>query len=195
MTGTGRQSGQRGARILLDGHRPRWIISAGFGGVLDPLRRNERLVRQRGREPRTARFGDRPGRVRRRPSRSGSRPAGSLTVDEIVRTAAEKAELRQRVRGRRRRHGDLGRRRPLQRAAACRFLSIRVVSDEAGVDLPPEILAILGPIGRLSPRRGPGSHLATAFERQGPAGPPRARRRGRRPAARPSWSGHSPGCT
>src|SRR3954465_7888039 len=42
LTGTGRARAQRGAEVLLDGHRPRWIISAGFGGALDPtLRRNE----------------------------------------------------------------------------------------------------------------------------------------------------------
>src|SRR5580658_10047457 len=45
LTGMGRARAQRGAEILLDGHRPRWIISAGFGGALHPdLRRNDIVI-------------------------------------------------------------------------------------------------------------------------------------------------------
>ena len=42
LGGMGRPRAQRGAEALLAGHRPRWIISAGFGGALDPaLKRND----------------------------------------------------------------------------------------------------------------------------------------------------------
>ena len=36
VTGPGRASARRGALALLDGHRPRWVLSAGFGGGLNP---------------------------------------------------------------------------------------------------------------------------------------------------------------
>src|SRR3954470_6276576 len=42
VAGMGRAAARRGAQLLLDGHRPRWIVSAGFAGALDPeLRRND----------------------------------------------------------------------------------------------------------------------------------------------------------
>src|SRR4051794_13084746 len=42
VAGLGREAARAGARILLDGHRPRWIVSAGFAGALDlELRRND----------------------------------------------------------------------------------------------------------------------------------------------------------
>src|SRR4051794_30888723 len=41
VAGLGREAARVGAQLLLDGHRPRWIVSAGFAGALDPdLRRN-----------------------------------------------------------------------------------------------------------------------------------------------------------
>src|SRR5687768_13111940 len=36
ITGMGRQAARRGAQLLIDGHRPRWVVSAGFGGALNP---------------------------------------------------------------------------------------------------------------------------------------------------------------
>src|SRR4051794_30286406 len=36
LTGPGRPAARRGAELLLAGHRPRWIVSAGFAGALDP---------------------------------------------------------------------------------------------------------------------------------------------------------------
>ena len=145
LAGAGRARAQRGAEILLDGHRPRWIISAGFAGALDPaLRRNDlvlasEVVNLEGR---------RYAIDLAVPEGQGLRTGRLLTVDEIVRTAAEKAELR-------RAHGaDVVDMETSAVAALCaergvRFLSARAVSDEAGTDLPPEVLAILGRSGGL----------------------------------------------
>src|SRR3954471_16433562 len=91
VAGLGREAARRGAELLIDGHRPRWIVSAGFAGALDPeLRRYDTVmpvevmdlqgqrytidvgVPPEGRNPRL-----RAGRL--------------VTVDAIVRTAAEKA--------------------------------------------------------------------------------------------------------
>ena len=148
LTGMGRVRAQRGAEILLDGHRPGWIISAGFGGALDPsLRRNDvfipsEVVNLEGRRfaidlavpPGSEAQGLHTGRL--------------LTVDEFVRKASEKAELRRKF------DADIVDMETSAIAALCgdrgvRFLAVRVVSDEAGVDLPPEILAIVGPSGGL----------------------------------------------
>lgn len=148
LTGMGRARAQRGAEILLDGHRPRWIVSAGFGGALDPaLRRNDvvlptEVVNLEGRRfaidvsipPESSAEGLKAGRL--------------LTVDEFVRKASEKAELR-RTSG-----ADVVDMETSAIVALCeernvRFLSVRVISDEAGVDLPPEVLAIVGPTGGL----------------------------------------------
>ena len=34
LSGPGRKAARRGAQLLLAGHRPRWMVSAGFGGVV-----------------------------------------------------------------------------------------------------------------------------------------------------------------
>ena len=148
LAGAGRVQAQRGAEILLDGHRPRWIVSAGFAGGLDPeLRRGDlvlasEVVNRAGRRY-AIDLGLPPGAAA-----GGLRSGRLLTVDEIVRTAAEKAALR------REHSADLVDMETSSVAALCgergvRFLSVRVISDEAGTDLPPEILAILGRSGGL----------------------------------------------
>ncbi len=148
LAGAGRARAQRGAEVLLDGHRPRWLVSAGFAGGLDPrLKRNDlvlpsEVINLEGRRyaidlavpPSSEAQGLRTGRL--------------LTVDEIVRSAREKAELRQKH------AADLVDMETSSVAALCadrgvRFLSVRVISDEAGTDLPPEVLAILGRSGGL----------------------------------------------
>ena len=145
LTGMGRKRAQRGAEILLDGHRPRWIVSAGFAGALDPARKRNDLVL--------------PSEVAniegRRYAIDLAVPAGSglhtgrlVTVDAVARTAGEKADLRRRT------GADLVDMETSAIAALCeqrgvRFLSVRVVSDEAGHDLPPELLAIVGETGGL----------------------------------------------
>ena len=198
LAGAGRRNAQSGAEALLAGHRPSWVVSAGFAGALDPtLRRNDlvlahEVVNLEGR---------RYGIDLAVPEGQGLRTGRLLTVDEIVRTAAEKAELR-------RAHGaDVVDMETSAVAALCaergvRFLSARVVSDEAGTDLPPEVLAILGrsgglrlgaavgaiwrrrrasPAGRLRPRAQPRSTPRARRDRRGRSrGRSRRRRRPRR---------------
>src|SRR4051794_3060442 len=36
IAGIGREAARRGAQLLYEGHHPRWIVSAGFAGALDP---------------------------------------------------------------------------------------------------------------------------------------------------------------
>src|SRR5262249_39741417 len=135
--GTGRAAAARGTRLLLAGHRPRWIVSAGFAGALVPrFVRNDIVLATEIRDleglhlnidvnaPESAE----PG---------GLKTGRLITVDRIIRTAAEKAELG-------RHHGaDLVDMESSAVASLCsergvRFLSIRVISDSADTDLPPE---------------------------------------------------------
>ncbi len=149
LAGVGARSAQVGIRRLLDGHRPRWIVSTGFGGALHPdWHRNdvvlanevigfngERLAIDVSVPESSANIGG-----------SRIRSGRLLTIDHIVRTAAEKATLRDRY------GADLVDMETLPVAQACsdrgvRFLSVRVISDEAGTDLPSEILSVVGPTG------------------------------------------------
>jgi adenosylhomocysteine nucleosidase len=142
--GMGRTAARRATQLLLDGHRPRWIVSTGFAGALDPaLKRNDAVM---------------PGiivdldggefhvdvTVPEPPAPRGPRllTGRLLTVDAIVRTAAEKAELRQQF------EADVVDMETSAVAAVCleravRFLAIRIVSDEAGIDLPKEIATLM----------------------------------------------------
>ena len=143
--GMGRVAAGRAAGLLLDGHRPRWIVSAGFAGALDPaLKRNDAVLPFEVIDPDGLRYSvgvsvpaEEPGATGR-----GLKSGRLLTVDAIVRTAAEKAELRAR-------HGaDLVDMETSAVVSLCsargvRFLSVRVISDEATVDLPREIATLM----------------------------------------------------
>lgn len=151
VAGVGRSMAAKGTRRLLAGHRPRWIVSAGFGGALDPaLRRNDVFFATEIVDGTTP---DRPPlAIGMRPPES---PPGSkiryasgrlVTAAEVVRTAAEKADLRRRF------EADAVDMETASVAGLCadratRFLSVRVISDEAGDDLPPEVMTIMGPTG------------------------------------------------
>jgi adenosylhomocysteine nucleosidase len=142
VAGMGRNAASAAARLLLDGHRPRWIVSLGFAGALNlELRRNDIVTPNEVIDLESHRYAidvvvpsdDQGPRVR---------TGRLLTVDQIVRTAAEKAELHQRL------GADLVDMESSAVAALCserlvRFLSIRVISDDAHSDLPAEIATLL----------------------------------------------------
>jgi len=139
--GMGRDAARRAAGILLDGHRPSWILSAGFAGALNPaLTRNELTLPSEVIDPEGRGFAiPQPealgGGVRHAKGRL-------LTVDRVILDADEKQALH-RTTG-----ADLVDMESSAVAALCeqrlvRFLSVRIVSDDAGTTLPPEIAAIL----------------------------------------------------
>ncbi|SIO59782.1 adenosylhomocysteine nucleosidase [Singulisphaera sp. GP187] len=142
VAGMGREAARRGAQLLLDGHRPRSIVSAGFAGALDPeLRRNDLVMASEVVDLEGQRCAIDLG-VSQHAPRPRVRSGRLLTVDAIVRTAAEKAELRERF------AADVVDMETSAVAALChersvQFLSIRVVSDEAGVDLPAEVASLM----------------------------------------------------
>ena len=142
--GVGRASARKAAAVLLDGHRPRWLISAGFAGALDPaLRRNDAVFPTQILGPDGVAFAV-DVQIPPGPSTGGPRlRTGRLaTVDAIVRTTAEKAALRERT------GADVVDMESSAVASVCndraiRFLGIRVVSDDAATELPAEVARLL----------------------------------------------------
>ncbi|WP_422926474.1 nucleoside phosphorylase [Singulisphaera sp. PoT] len=142
IAGMGSERIRQGAQLLLDGHRPRWIFSVGFAGALNPeLARLDLVLADEVLDLESGRFAIDvaiPSDSRFRSVHTGK----LLTVDQIIATAAEKAELRSRT------GADIVDMESSAVASLCsersiRFLSIRVVSDDARSDLPPEVVSML----------------------------------------------------
>ena len=81
LAGVGRKAARAGAEVLIAGHRPRWLFSAGFAGALDPsLARND-LVRPRpGDRPRQRADRGRVAGARSCPESNGSGDASSRSI-------------------------------------------------------------------------------------------------------------------
>lgn len=141
ISGPGKAAARRGAEVLLAGHRPRWLLSAGFAGALDPtLRRNDlvlpdEIVDQDGTKAVVdVDLPQIPG-----VQRTGGR---LITVDRVILRPADKAELR------RQQGADLVDMETsvlaaLARERSLRFLSVRVISDDAQTELPAEVARLL----------------------------------------------------
>lgn len=141
--GMGRHSARRAAEILLDGHRPSWVVSAGFAGALNPaLNRYDLALPAEVIDPEGHRFPvDRPASI------GVGAGAGTLaTVDKVILDAA----------GKRRMHEDTGADLVDMETSAVaeicarrlvRFLAVRIVSDDARTDLPPEVASLMSKTG------------------------------------------------
>jgi len=139
--GPGRPAARRATEALLAGHKPRWIISAGFAGALNPtFARNDLIVADEiiDTEGGCHRVAP-PAALAARARQAGGR---LLTVDRVVVRSSEKEALRQAH------QADLIDMESSAVAALCherqvRFLSIRVISDDAHADLPREVAGLL----------------------------------------------------
>ena len=145
LGGVGRTSARKAAEVLIAGHRPRWVLNAGFAGALDPgLRRFDVVMPNHIKDLDGLRFdvnvsipeshGD-TGRPR-------LLDGGLVTIDRVAATAAEKTTLRQQT------GATVVDMETSAVAALCselgqKFLAIRVVSDTAAEDLAPEVLALM----------------------------------------------------
>ncbi len=145
LTGAGKAAARHGSEVLIAGHRPRWIISAGFAGSLDSsLARNDLVIPHQ-----VIDLGgnliaidksipDLPG-VKRTEGRL-------LTVDRLIAHSSEKADLRQL-------HGadlidmETSTVALLAHDRSLRFLAIRVISDDASAELPAEVARLLAHSG------------------------------------------------
>ena len=141
IAGVGRPAARRATEMLLAGHRPSWIIAAGFAGALDPaLGRNDLVVPEEVIDREGRRFPVEPLEA----AGAGVRHDRGrlLTVDRPILESQEKAELY------RSSQADLVDMESSAVAAVCaerlvRFLAVRVISDDAQSDLPPEIATLL----------------------------------------------------
>jgi len=145
VSGAGREAARRATELLIAGHSPRLLISAGFAGGLDPeLRRDDlvlpdRVVTLDGGELAIPPVVEAFKGIRRMGGRL-------LTVDRLAARAVEKADLRQRF------AADLV---DMETWAVARlaqdrllpFVSLRVVSDTADDELPGEIAPLLSRSG------------------------------------------------
>lgn len=144
-SGVGVAAARRGVEHLIDGHRPRAIVSAGFAGALDPaLNRNDLIA------PRAVADGL-GGAIGLDPTAVAAVPTVQvvgrlLLVDRVIGGVAEKARLRAA-------HGadaiDMETFAAAEAAAARRvpFHSLRIISDDARTELPPEIGRMLNASG------------------------------------------------
>lgn len=139
-SGVGRQAAEQATEALIQGHQPRWIISAGFaGGLHESLAQGDilladQLVDASGCQLAVDFHLDREAIAAQRHLHVGR----LLTADRIIADAAEKSILG-------REHGALAvDMETLAVAEAChrektRFLSVRIISDAVGHTLPKDI--------------------------------------------------------
>lgn len=133
--GVGRERAARAARLLLDGHRPEVLVSAGFAGGLDPTLARGSVVRV------SAVCGhDGKGVIRL----AGEGGRILATVDHIARTPAEKQSLAD---GTGAAVVDMETLAVAQLAHEARLPchTVRVISDAAGDELPVDLGRLIKP--------------------------------------------------
>jgi adenosylhomocysteine nucleosidase len=142
VAGVGGPRAERAARLLVAGHRPEVLISAGFAGGLTPaLPRGGLVCPAAVRGPASAEGGLRL---------AGSDDAGPLlvTVDRIVRTPAEKRSLAAATGAALVDMETLAVAR-LAEAAGLPCHGLRVISDAADDELPPDVARLVEPQSAL----------------------------------------------
>ncbi len=146
--GTGAARARQATQALIDAFRPPFVLSVGFSGALVPELKKGDIVVADG-------VTNADGSTRLAIDlKMPADPSHGLHVghicmtDHIVRLVEEKKALAQRT-------GAIAvDMESLAVAQVCqergtRFLSVRAISDDLSIDLPPEVLAILGPKGAV----------------------------------------------
>jgi adenosylhomocysteine nucleosidase len=146
-SGAGQARARKATLALLDAHTPRWLLSAGVSGALRPeLRIGDIVVANSiiGPAGETLSFDlSMPADPER-----GLHVGRIATSDHIVRTAAEKHALAETTGAIAVDMESLTVAQVAQQSHI-RFMAVRSISDDATTDLPPEVLAILGPTGSV----------------------------------------------
>ncbi|MDX1962325.1 MAG: hypothetical protein SFX18_04185 [Pirellulales bacterium] len=143
--GAGKQAATVATQALIAGHHPRWVISAGFAGALQPELAVGDLLLPTGVQ--NAQGEKLAIDVQGRPPPPGEAKIhhGWLyTADRVVTTAASKLALGQSSEAL---AVDL---ETFAVAQLCvreklRFLAVRIISDHAGEDLPPDVAGLMRP--------------------------------------------------
>lgn len=146
--GAGAKRAERATHALIDAHAPRWLLSAGFsGGLIEDLRVGDLVVAN----ALQAASGDETLTLdlHMAPDPRLRLYIGKLAMsNHIVRTIEEKRTIHART-------GALAvDMESLAVARVCRerkvrFMAVRVISDDMSVDLPAEILSIVGAKGTI----------------------------------------------
>ena len=146
ISGVGRDAASRAAQLMIDGHRPHTLISAGFaGGLADDLERGNVLIPDKVLNDRhecvyTLASIDRiPFLVTKR-----RKPRALITVDSVITSREDKAQLRKNS------NADLV---DMESAAVAQiaqeadipFLAVRAISDTYDETLPPEVSTLSQP--------------------------------------------------
>ncbi|HEY1067328.1 MAG TPA: hypothetical protein VGE52_14500, partial [Pirellulales bacterium] len=143
--GAGRPAAAHAAQALIAGRRPKWIVSAGFGGGLDPRAEKFDVV--------LCNEIDAAGESKRYSVDFKVTPEALaatkhvhvgrlLTVDQIVYAAAEKQALGQSA-GALVVDMETHSVAEVCREAATKFMAVRIVTDTANDDLPPDVGRLL----------------------------------------------------
>lgn len=145
--GAGRARARRAAQALVDAHHPTWLLSCGFAGALDrKCQSGQILVADRLVAPHMPEI--HVDLKMPADPQHGLHVGALLTVDEIVRTVAEKERLGAEFEA-------LGvdmesyAVAELCRELRQRFLAVRVFSDDLSADLPAEVLSLFGSTGAV----------------------------------------------
>jgi len=144
LSGAGRDNAAAATEALLEGHRPAWVLSAGFaGGLTADMKRNDVLMADHVADAAGGRLAI---DLRVDPDSLAKTPhvhvGRLLTVDRVVRLGEEKRSLGQE-------HGALAvdmetfAVAEVCRRRGARFLAVRVIVDTVDDDLPPDVRHLL----------------------------------------------------
>ena len=164
ISGVGQKAATRAAQLVIDGHRPHTLVTAGFAGALSPnlehgtvlvpdriLDANQQCIYQADRSNQTFWPGDKVVNSK----------ITLITVDSIITSKEKKARLRQET------HANLV---DMESAAVAlvtqnanvQFLAVRAISDTSEEALPPEVSRLSQP---QSPMHRFGAALAAITRR------------------------------
>jgi len=140
ITGMGRKNAEEACLNALTGAKPRWVLTCGFAGGLDPgLRCGDVLYET-----------DDAGELRAALTGSGARAGKLNCVDSVAVTAASKAELRRQT-GADGVEMESGVVRAIARKQGVPSATLRVILDTAEEDLPLDFNSLMTPDMRMDP--------------------------------------------
>ena len=163
ISGVGREAATRATRLMIDGHRPHTLISAGFAGALAPDLEHgnvlvpDRILNDRRECVYTLASGDQiPFLVTKT-----RKPRTLITVDSVITSREEKTQLHKDS------NADLV---DMESAAVAQiaeeagvpFLAVRTISDTSDETLPPEVSRLSQP---QSPMHRFGAAIAAVTRR------------------------------
>jgi adenosylhomocysteine nucleosidase len=143
LAGPGCRNAAAATDVLIDGHRPERIVSAGLAGALQPaLRRNDILVADRVINADREIALERPASLAENLGRPGVFEGPLLTVDHVVRSVDEKRALGERS------GATAADMEAFYVADVCRrrgvpFSAVRVINDTANETLPTDVEHLL----------------------------------------------------